>query len=109
MALLSVLEPATRLLERMPGPGGRLFRWYLERVTGRYGPAVRRYGTLALVPVVAVPLPGTGAWTGALLAWALRLPPRRALPALALGVVGAGLLVTLLTLTGTALGRPSGP
>lgn len=105
VVLLGVLEPVARLLERMPGPAGRLFRWYLARVTGRYRRAVQRYGTLALVPVVAVPLPGTGAWTGALLAWALRLPPRRALPAIALGVVGAGLLVTLLTLSGTALGR----
>jgi len=103
--LLGLLEPTVSLLERMPGPGGRLFRRYLDLVTGRYGPVIRRYGPLALVPLVAVPLPGTGAWTGALLAWALRLPPRRALPAIALGVALAGVVVTGLTLTGTALAR----
>ena len=46
---------------------------------------------------VAVPLPGTGAWSGAVLAVVLGVRRRYAFPALALGVVAAGLLVLLLT------------
>ena len=55
-------------------------------------------GLLALVlSFVAVPLPGTGAWSGAVLAVVLGVRRRYAFPALALGVVAAGLLVLLLT------------
>ena len=55
----------------------------------------------AMVPVVelrgSVPLPGTGAWTGALAADVLDIRMRTALPAIAAGVVIAGGVITLLT------------
>ena len=54
-------------------------------------------GALGLFLFVAVPLPGTGAWSGAVLAVVLGVRRRYAFPALALGVVAAGLLVLLLT------------
>lgn len=43
----------------------------------------------ALVIFTAIPLPGTGAWTASLIAVVFDVPPRKALPAVALGVVGA--------------------
>lgn len=58
---------------------------------------VQRLGALGLFLFVAVPLPGTGAWSGAVLAVVLGVRRRYAFPALALGVVAAGLLVLLLT------------
>ena len=55
----------------------------------------------AMVPVVelrgAIPLPGTGAWTGALAADVLDIRMRTALPAIAAGVVIAGGVITALT------------
>ena len=55
----------------------------------------------AMVPVVelrgSVPLPGTGAWTGALAADVLDIRMRTALPAIAAGVVIAGCVITALT------------
>ncbi len=50
-----------------------------------------------LVLLVAVPLPGTGAWTGAMVAAFLDLRYKRALPAIALGVLIAGIIVTVAT------------
>lgn len=44
---------------------------------------------------VAIPLPGTGAWTGALIAAMLDIRLKRAFPAIALGVITAGLVVGL--------------
>ena len=44
------------------------------------------------------PLPGTGAWTGALIAAFLNIRLRHALPAITLGLLIAGSLVTLMTL-----------
>jgi len=47
---------------------------------------------------VALPLPGTGAWTGSLIAWALNLKRNRSFLAIAFGVLIAGLIVLILTL-----------
>ena len=47
--------------------------------------------------LVAIPLPGTGAWTGALVAAMLDLQLKRAFPAIAVGVAVAGLIVTTAT------------
>lgn len=70
----------------------------LERKAHLKGDLVTRYGFLGLCVLVAIPLPGTGAWTGALVAAFLDIRLRRAIPAITLGVVIAGALVSLLTL-----------
>lgn len=57
----------------------------------------RKYRTLGLVLLVAIPLPGTGAWTGALVADVLDIRMRVALPAIAVGVVVAGCITTAVT------------
>lgn len=56
---------------------------------------VQKYEMLGLMLFVAIPAPGTGAWTGALLAAMLDMRLKRALPTIALGVVIAGLIMTL--------------
>lgn len=48
--------------------------------------------------LVAIPLPGTGVWTGALIAALLGIPRRWALLPLSLGAVIAGILVLLASL-----------
>lgn len=55
-------------------------------------------GWFALVLFVAVPLPGTGAWTGCLVAWLLDLDRKKSIASIALGVMIAGLLILLATL-----------
>ena len=52
---------------------------------------------VALLLFVGIPLPGTGAWTGALVAAMLDMQLKRAFPAIAAGVVTAGLIVTIAT------------
>ena len=58
---------------------------------------VLRYEFWGLLLLVAIPLPGTGAWTGALVAAMLDMQLKRAFPAIAAGVVVAGLIVTIAT------------
>lgn len=50
-----------------------------------------------LLLFVAIPLPGTGGWTGALMAALLEIPPKKAFPIIALGVLIAGLIMTTIT------------
>lgn len=64
---------------------------------------VHRYEALGLMILVAIPLPGTGAWTGALIAALMNMSLKRALLPVFLGVVIAGLLITGLTFGFTAI------
>lgn len=58
---------------------------------------VLKYEFWGLLILVAIPLPGTGAWTGALVAAMLDMRLTRAFPAIATGVVVAGIIVTVAT------------
>jgi len=77
--------------------GARLLDWAFGRVRRREH-LIRRYGPIGLVLLVAIPLPGTGAWTGAIAAHVLSIPWRRAILPIAAGVVIAGILVLLASL-----------
>jgi uncharacterized membrane protein len=59
---------------------------------------VLKYEKFGLFVFVAIPLPGTGAWTGALIAAMLDMSLKSAVPMILLGVITAGLIVTMLTL-----------
>lgn len=56
-----------------------------------------------LMILVAIPLPGTGAWTGSLVAAVRDMRLRNALPAIVVGVITAGFLITGLTYGFTAI------
>ena len=58
--------------------------------------SVAKYGAIGLMLFVAVPLPGTGAWTGALAAFIFGIPKRWALPAISAGTAMAGLIMIFL-------------
>ena len=68
----------------------------LERKAHLKGRKVTRYKYLGLMILVAVPLPGTGAWTGSLAAAFLDMPLSRAIPSIIAGVLIAGLAIGLL-------------
>ena len=58
---------------------------------------VKKYEAWGLLIFVAIPLPGTGAWTGALIASVLNMRLKRAVPVIFLGVIIAGSIMTVLT------------
>lgn len=80
---------------RFPKLGSAVAR--LEKKAHLHGNIVTRYKYLGLLILVAIPLPGTGAWTGALVAAFLDMQLRKAVPTILLGVIIAGLLITFLT------------
>ena len=75
----------------------------LEEKAHLKGQKVRRYQYLGLWIFVAIPLPGTGAWTGSLVAAFLNMRLKQALPAVVLGVMTAGCIMTALTHVGINL------
>lgn len=70
---------------------------WLEKRAHLKGQTVNRYGFIGLCILVAIPLPGTGAWTGALVAAFLDMRLKRAVPAIVIGVIIAGLIVSVIT------------
>ena len=94
------MNQISRLLQSFPNPLGRLLLWRTGRIQRTQGVRFHRYGILTLIVLVAIPLPMTGAWTGALASWVFQIPPKTALPAIFLGIIIAGGIVTGLTMIG---------
>ncbi len=75
----------------------------LEAKADKNKELVEKYEFFGLMLLVAIPLPGTGAWTGALVAAMLDMRLKRAMPAIIVGVLVAGVIVTTLTYGAGAL------
>ena len=93
--ILLLIRKIFRLLRKISWLGPKIDA--LEKRAHVKGRTVKKYRTLGLVLLVAIPLPGTGAWTGALVADVLDIRMKTALPAIAVGVVIAGCVITALT------------
>lgn len=82
-------------------PYKKIFEKYIGKFQKKVDKFEKKYetlGFLALVLFVAVPLPGTGAWTGCLLSWLTGLDKKRSVLAISLGVFIAGLFILFGTL-----------
>jgi uncharacterized membrane protein len=77
----------------------RLMDWLFEKTRKRANAKIRRYEHLGLLLFVAVPLPFTGAWTGALIAYLFDLKFTKSLLTILVGVIIAALTMVILTLT----------
>ena len=69
----------------------------LEDRANEKGEMVKKFGLIGLCLLVAIPLPGTGAWTGALVAALMGMKLRRAMPAIIIGVLIAAAIMTGVT------------
>lgn len=76
----------------------RFFEWLFERTRHKFAGQYAIWGAIALVVFVAIPLPGTGAWTGAMAAFLFGIPKKQAFLLVTLGTVLAGVIVTMVTL-----------
>ena len=78
-------------------------KWWDEKITRLEkkahlkGRVVRKYSAIGLCILVAIPLPGTGAWTGALVAAVLDMRLKSAIPSIFLGVCIAAAIMTTVT------------
>lgn len=100
--LYPLINRFIHLLERIPLIG-RFWEGFVARAQRRIHPYVERWGAIGVALFVAVPLPGSGSYTGAVGAYVLGMSYRRFLLANTLGVFLAGVAVTALVLTGSGL------
>jgi uncharacterized membrane protein len=75
----------------------KLFRPLFKKTRKEHSKNFKIYGALALILVVGIPLPGTGAWTGAIVAYIFGIPMHRSLPLISLGVAISGFIVLVFT------------
>ena len=76
----------------------KTFEKWLEKFqkkVDRFEYKYNELGFIALVLFVAIPLPGTGAWSGCLVSWLLGLERKKSIWAISLGVIIAGLLILI--------------
>jgi len=76
----------------------RFFSRLFKRTEMKYRKMIEKWGPLALIIFVAIPLPFTGAWTGSLVAFVFDLPFKKSIALIFIGVLIAGVLVTLASL-----------
>jgi len=76
----------------------------LEAKGEKAGEEIKKYEFWGLTLFVAIPLPGTGAWTGALASVVLDMSFGKSLLACALGVLGAGIILTIISFTNIWVG-----
>jgi len=83
----------------------KFYRVFFEKIANRakikVGNKFEKYEYLGLMLFIAIPLPVTGAWTGTIGAWVLGLDRKKSLLFVFLGVVIAGIVVSIITYTGT--------
>ncbi len=91
------IEPVSNFLRQHVPVFDRFFNWLFERTREKFYGKHERWGDLALVVFVAIPLPVTGAWTGSLASWLFGIPPKKALPLILIGVIIAAIIVTALS------------
>lgn len=96
--LLLFFESLAKVISRTE-IGRRLVDWLFQR-TRRHTAIVEKYETIGLMAFVAIPLPGTGAWTGSVAAFLFGLKFSRALLSITAGVIISGGIVTALYLMG---------
>lgn len=100
--LLLFLEPVSNFLRRWK-IGDMFFTWLFERTHRKHSAEFEKYGSIGLAVFVGIPLPATGAWTGCAAAFIFGFKFKNAFLAILAGVIMAGIIVTVLTITGVKI------
>lgn len=98
VVLVFFLEKVTGFLMKHFKFWRRFFEWLFERTRRRAGDKIDKYGDWGLFFLVAIPLPVTGGWTGSLAAFLFGIKKKKSIPIISLGIVAAGVIVTILTI-----------
>lgn len=92
--ILWVLDPISKFLSRHIAYFKKFFDKLYERTHDKHKDAIEKYGPIFLIVFVAIPLPGSGAWTGSLIAFLFGIKYWQALLYIFIGLIISGILVT---------------
>lgn len=88
----------TKILDWMRGTKhlSKIANW-LDKKVDKHKSSIEKYGFFGLVIFVGIPLPGTGAWTGSLIASVLDMDKKKSFIAITIGVVMASIIMMLIS------------
>ena len=93
--ILLLIEKVLNGMERVPGLS-KVAIWVRQKADKNKG-QIEKFGFWGLVLFVGIPLPGTGAWTGSLLAALLGMKFKKAFPAVLLGIALASVIMSIVS------------
>ncbi len=96
--IVKFIKPIFKLLSKIKFLK-KIIDWATEKATKKIAESekLQKATLLGVYLFVAVPLPGTGAWMGSLIANFLEIPPKKAVPVIIAGVFTAGVIMLALT------------
>ena len=92
--ILKLLGPFTDFLRRHSTKLDKLFTKLFEKTRDKHKKKFEQYGAFFIILFVAIPLPGSGSWSGSLIAFLFGVKYWKAMALIIIGVILAGLLVT---------------
>ncbi|WP_036610597.1 COG2426 family protein [Oribacterium sp. P6A1] len=93
--VLFFIEKIVLLMEKF-GPTKKIAMWLRKKVEKNQA-AIEKYDFWGLTLFVGIPLPGTGAWTGSLVAGLLHMPRRKSVPAILTGILMASVIMSVVS------------
>ena len=94
--LLHLLDPVTKFLRKNAWLNEKI-EWLFHKTRTKHDKRMSELGHIALIIFVAIPLPGSGAWSGSLVAYLFGVKKKLATLLISTGLVIAGLIITLTT------------
>lgn len=95
--ILLIFDPIAKFLMDKIKIFNKFFTWLFDKTRKRHTKKFERWGSIALITLVAIPLPLTGGYTGALAAYLFGIPFKKAFPLILIGILIAGIIVTMFT------------
>lgn len=94
IVLIYILEPVTNFLRKHLKFIDDICKWLFKRTRHKYNKKMSELGHIALLIFVAIPLPGSGGWSGALIAHVFGVKKKLSVPIVLAGLIIAGTFVT---------------
>ena len=92
--ILKLLDPATNLARKYSKLADRFFTHLFDKTRNKHKTKFEKYGSIFIIIFVAIPLPGSGVWTGSLIAYLFGVKYSKAIALVSVGAMLAGILVT---------------
>jgi uncharacterized membrane protein len=103
VALIFLFEPVAVFLQQHSRVFKKIIQKVFQKTRHRHSKNFNRFGALFLVLLVAIPLPGSGGYTGALAAWLFGVSRKSTIGLVSLGLILSGLIVLGITTGAIAL------
>lgn len=84
-------------VEKEAGKWGKNWADYLANIQKKFAGDYAKYGLIGLLFFIGLPLPGTGAYTGAIAAFVFGIPIRQSFPYVLAGVILSAIITTIVT------------